>query len=143
MSINSQRPRNHLHLLFIAGLLATVASNGRAGDVSQLSFDAFYPAKGTCELNELGFMSVPTAKRFKGVIHSEKRGPLCVITIPRATFGKLYQYCALAFVETSPRYDYVCGVTHFAKTSVEFSYGFKYGEVEPPMCSFVCPRAQP
>jgi hypothetical protein len=88
-------------------------------------------------------MTTPTAKQFKGTIRSEKRGPLCTVNIPRQTFNRLYQYCALAFVEVQQPTDYVCGVTHYAKGSVEFSYGFKYGEVEPPMCSFVCPRAKP
>lgn len=124
-------------------LLVAMHGMAFATEVGQLSFTAFAPTLGTCELNELGFMSMPMVKKFKGTIKTEKRGPLCTVSIAKQVFNKLYQYCALAFVEVAPSADYVCGVTHFDKGAVEFSYGFKYGEGEPPMCSFVCPRAKP
>jgi len=132
-----------LRALFACALLVVLSKASYATEVRQLSFTAFVPAAGACELSELGFMSNSSAKQFKGTITVEKRGPLCTVSIPRQLFNRTYQYCALAFVEVGAKTDYVCGVTHFEKSSVEFSYGFKYGEVEPPMCSFVCPRAKP
>ena len=79
-------------------LLVTMHGIVCATEVNQLSFTAFAPALGTCELNELGFMSTPSAKQFKGNIKAERRGPLCTVSIEGKVFNKLYQYCALAFV---------------------------------------------
>ena len=143
IATSSRQLASRLHAPLVGILLLAYLCEVQATDVAQLSFNAFYPSDGTCELNELGFMTVPIAKQFKGTIRSEKRGPLCTVSIPRSDFDKLYQYCALAFVEVVQPVDYVCGVTHFNKASVDFSYGFKYGQGEPPMCSFVCPRARP
>jgi hypothetical protein len=114
-----------------------LAGSAVASDVTQLSFTNFYPSRGTCELVRPGFLSDPTGPRWQGKISTEKRGPICMVALPTAEFDRHFRYCALAFVETSPSSDYVCGVVHYGGV-VEFSYGFKYGSVEPPMCSFVC-----
>jgi hypothetical protein len=125
--------------LLLGTLLLVFSTQCNAANVEQLSFDSFSPTEGSCELKQLGFMTNPKARRFPGKIEREKRGFLCTVNVPKETFDRLFQYCALAFVEISNPVDYVCGVTHFDQ-SVNFSFGYKYGETEAPMCSFVCPR---
>lgn len=125
--------------LLLGVLLLAFSTQSKAANVDQLSFDSFFPTKGSCELKQLGFMTNPKAKQFSGKIEREKRGFLCTVSIPKDTFDKLFQYCALAYVEISQPADYVCGVIHF-DTSVDFSFGYRYGETVSPMCSFVCPR---
>ena len=108
-----------------------------AGEVTQLSFDAFAPSIRSCELVEMGFLSNPQALRLRGKIESEKRGPLCVVTISKSDFAVRFQSCSIAGVEVTPGSDFVCSVAHIGG-GAEFSYGFKYGSIAPPLCSFVC-----
>ena len=121
-------------------LVAAMALSGAvsASDITQLSFGTFTPASGTCELNELGFQSNQNALKFRGTIKREPRGFLCSVSLSQSQINGRFRYCSIAFIESPPTPDYVCGVMHLPG-SIEFSYGFKYGSGAPPMCSFVCP----
>jgi hypothetical protein len=121
----------------VVALAFLIHAQAHAAEVTQLSFDAFQPTNRSCELVELGFLSNPKALRFRGNIESEKRGPLCVVKLSHSMFAARFRSCSIAGVEVNPTSDYVCSVVHIGG-GAEFSYGFKYGSIAPPLCSFVC-----
>src|SRR5437016_348816 len=91
----------------VLAVLGAVSVFSVRGETTQLSFDSFAPSAGTCELNQLGFLSNPRALKLRGTIKREDRGYVCTVSVPKSEIGARFLYCALAFVESPPTSDYV------------------------------------